>query len=160
MNNYHVYVNGLAITEGLLDQLRDLFPEFRIGDSIVVHRFGEPERTYRYAKIGDPCNTCAKSYPQFTLEDLEQIANRMIDARLDAMLKDEGIDYNSPIHPVKYLDHDELVDMTDLLMSCSTDEVLVDGGHVFCGRPLNELTTEQLRKLYLYLYHQYGGTTA
>jgi hypothetical protein len=95
------------------------------------------------------------------VHDVVETQEEYINRRIDAMLKSRDIDYSDPFHPVRYLDRETLIDLVELLMSFMEDGVQMAGDAAYLlGCPIQDLTVEQLRKLYLYLYHEYGGTTA
>lgn len=95
------------------------------------------------------------------VEAWEKRRTRLIDSCLNFMLKRAGIEYDDPFHPVKYLDRETLIDLVELLTAYTDDGPMLNGDVVcFVGRNVRDLSVEQLRKFYLYLYHKYGGTQA
>ena len=91
MQRIHAYVlEGTEITTEFLNNIKDAIPGFQPGDKIIVH-MGKTELVYLYAEFakpprpwigyyGDPANTTAKSYPKFSTETLQEMAERMTEA--------------------------------------------------------------------------------
>ena len=91
MQKIHAYFpKGTEITNELLNNIKNAIPGFQPGDKIIVH-MGKTEFVYLYAEFaepprpwigyyGDPTNTVAKSYPKFSTETLQEMAECMTKA--------------------------------------------------------------------------------
>ena len=93
-----------------------------------------------------------------TLADLKAILIQVIEYSLNARLEEADITFDSPVHPVHYMERDQLL---NFIMTCSNE---LYGGpfneHAAEGISITDLDIEQLRKLALWLYDELGGTEA
>jgi len=87
------------------------------------------------------------------LENLN--ADNLIDTTLDKMLAAAEITFDNPLHMVGYINRENLL---ELIYTYGCEYFDTVEPYYFCRQDVRGLTTEQLRKLALWLYDQLGGT--